>query len=43
VKASEAPGRHREVGSEGRVEQWCELTNRNWIRGAKVGRRRVRV
>jgi len=31
VKASEAQGRHREVGSEGSVEQGCELTDRNWI------------
>ena len=31
VKGSEAQGRHREVGSEGSVEQSCEPTNRNWI------------
>jgi hypothetical protein len=31
VKASEAQGRHREVGSEGSVEQRCEPTHRNWI------------
>jgi len=42
VKASEAQGRHREVGSEGSVEQRCELTNRNWIGGAEVGRVSVR-
>ena len=43
VKASEAQGRHREVGSEGRVEQRGAPTNRNWIGGAKVGRGRVRA
>jgi hypothetical protein len=43
VKGSEAQGRHREVGSEGSVEQKCEPTNRNWIRGAPVGRVRVRA
>ena len=32
VKGSEAQGRHREVGSEGSVEQRYEPTNRNWIR-----------
>jgi len=37
VKASEAQGRHREVGSEGSVEQRCEPTNRNW-RGRRQGR-----
>jgi hypothetical protein len=42
VKASEAQGRHREVGSEGSVEQRCEPTNRNWIGGAEVGRVSVR-
>ena len=42
VKAREAQGRHREVGSEGSVEQRCEPTNRNWIRGASVGRVSVR-
>ncbi len=31
VKASEAQGRHREVGSEGSVEQTDEPTHRNWI------------
>jgi len=31
VKASEAQGHHREVVSEGSVEQKCEPTNRNWI------------
>lgn len=31
VKNREAQGRHCEVGSEGSVEQKCELTNRNWI------------
>lgn len=31
VKGSEAQGRHREVGSEGSVEQRCEPTDRNWI------------
>ena len=31
VKDSEAQGRHREVGSEGSVEQKYEPTNRNWI------------
>jgi len=31
VKASEAQGRHREVGSEGSVEQGYEPTYRNWI------------
>ena len=29
VKDSEAQGRHREVGSEGSVEQMYEPTNRN--------------
>jgi hypothetical protein len=42
VKAREAQGRHREVGSEGSVNQRCELTDRNWIRGASVGRVSVR-
>ena len=32
VKGSEAQGRHREVGSEGSVEQRYEPTDRNWIR-----------
>ena len=31
MKASEAQGRHREVGSKGSVEQRCEPTDRNWI------------
>ena len=31
VKGREAQGRHREVGSEGSVEQRYEPTNRNWI------------
>ena len=31
VKGSEAQGRHREVGSEGSVEQRHEPTDRNWI------------
>ena len=31
VKVSEAQGRHREMGSEGSVEQRYEPTNRNWI------------
>lgn len=31
VKGSEAQGRHREVGSEGSVEQRYEPTDRNWI------------
>ena len=43
VKASEAQGHHREVVSEGSVEQTCEPTNRNWIRGASVGRVSVRL
>ena len=42
VKASEAQGRSREAGSEGSVEQRCELTNRNWMSGGKVGRESVR-
>jgi len=42
VKAREAQGRHREVGSEGSVYQRCEPTDRNWIRGASVGRVSVR-
>jgi len=33
VKGSEAQGRHREVGSEGSVEQRREPMNKNWIRG----------
>jgi hypothetical protein len=43
VKVSEAQGHHREVLSEGSVEQRCEPTDRNWIRGAEVGRVRVRA
>ena len=31
AKASEAQGQHREVLSEGSVEQRCEPTDRNWI------------
>lgn len=31
VKAREAQGRHREVGSEGSVDQRYEPTGRNWI------------
>jgi hypothetical protein len=31
VKAREAQGRHREVRSEGSVDQRYEPTNRNWI------------
>ena len=31
VKRREAQGRHREVGSEGSVDQRYEPTNRNWI------------
>ena len=42
VKAREAQGRHREVGSEGSVDQRYEPTNRNWIGGAKGGRGSVR-
>jgi hypothetical protein len=42
VKAREAQGRHRKVGSEGSVYQKCEPTNRNWIGGASVGRVSVR-
>src|SRR5713101_4112793 len=37
VKGSETQGRPREGGSEGRVEQRCEPTNRNWI-GRRQGR-----
>src|SRR5712692_3478185 len=43
VKARATPGRHREVGSEGRGNQRGEPTNRNWIGGAKGGQGRVRV
>lgn len=32
---SEAQGRSREAGSEGSVEQICELTNRNRIQGSR--------
>jgi hypothetical protein len=35
-KVSEAQGRHREVGSEGRVEQTCVPTYRNQIRGGAI-------
>ncbi len=42
VKAREAQGRHREVGSEGSVYQRCELTNRNSIEGVSVGRVSIR-
>ena len=42
VKASEAQGRHREVGSEGRVEQTYEPTHRNWI-SRRQGRTSQRV
>ncbi len=35
VKGSEAQGRHREVGSEGSVEQTREPMNKNRIRGAE--------
>jgi hypothetical protein len=42
VKAREAQGRHREVGSEGSVDQRCEPTNRNWIGGVSAGRVSVR-
>jgi len=34
--ASEAQGRHREVGSEGSVEQNRDLTSRNRIRGRRT-------
>ena len=34
VKGSEAQGRHREVGSEGSVEQSRDSTDRNRIRGS---------
>ena len=37
VKVSEAQGRHREVGSEGSVEQKYEPTNRNWINRRQGG------
>ena len=42
VKASEAQGRHREVGSEGSVEQTYEPTHRNWI-SRRQGRTSQRV
>ena len=35
VKGSEAQGRHREVGSEGSVEQRYGLMDKNWIRGLR--------
>ena len=41
-KASEAQGRHREVGSEGSVEQTYEPTHRNWI-SRRQGRTSQRV
>ncbi len=31
VKGSETQGRHREVGSEGSVEQRYGLMDKNWI------------
>ena len=38
-RTSEAPGRHREVGSEGRVERMCGARDTNPIRGvAQSGR-----
>ena len=37
VKGSEAQGRHREVGSEGSVEQRYGPMDKNWIGG--LGRR----
>jgi hypothetical protein len=37
VKRREAQGRHREVGSEGSVDQRYEPTNRNWIRRRQGG------
>ena len=42
VKASEAQGRHREVGSEGSVEQTYEPTHRKWI-SRRQGRTSQRV
>ena len=42
VKAREAQGRHREVGSEGSVEQTYEPTNGNWI-SRRQGRTSQRV
>jgi len=43
VKGSEAQGRHREVGSEGSVEQSYEPTDRNWIsrRQGRTSRREM--
>ena len=35
VKVSEVQGQHREVRSEGSVEQRCEPTDRNSIGGAE--------
>jgi len=35
VKGSEAQGRHREVGSEGSVEQRYGPMDKNWIRGLR--------
>ena len=42
AKAREAQGRHREVGSEGSVEQTYEPTNGNWI-SRRQGRTSQRV
>ena len=35
VKGSEAQGRHREVGSEGSMEQRYGLRDKNWIIGLR--------
>ena len=35
LKGSEAQGRHREVRSEGSVEQRYGLMDKNWIRGLR--------
>jgi hypothetical protein len=35
VKGSEAQGRHREVGSEGSVEQRYGPMDKDWIRGLR--------
>src|SRR5262249_48893549 len=43
VKGSEAQGHHRELRSEGSVEQRCEPTDSSWIRGVEVGRVRMRA
>ena len=37
VKGSEAQGRHREVGSEGSVEQRYGPMDKNWIGGLRRG------